>query len=499
MEGFKKQEIIVIGAGFAGLAAATVLAKAGHSVKIIEKNEQTGGRARLWQKDGFSFDMGPSWYWMPEVFENYFQYFGKKVSDYYELIQLDPSYRIYFGENDSISIPANFEELKSLFESNETGSAQKLEQFLDAAKFKYETGMHEFVWKPSDHILEFMDIRILKSIFKINLFGSVRNEVKQLFKNPKLIQLLEFPVLFLGATPQNSPGLYTLMNYADLVLGTWYPKGGMHEIVKAMTQLAIEQGVEIHLNESVESIETKGSKAIAIHTDKNKYSIDLVISGADYAHTDLDLLNKDSANYPKNYWDKKTFSPSCLLFYVGLSKKLKTVLHHNLFFDESFDQHAYEIYTEPKWPTKPLFYASVASITDPSCATIDGENLFLLIPLAPGLNDSESLRETYFHQIVDRFELLTGESIKDHILFKRSYAMTDFENDYHSYKGNAYGLANTLLQTAFLKPKMHSKKIKNLLYTGQLTVPGPGVPPSLISGQIAASEALQYFKKNKSN
>ena len=490
------KKIVVIGAGFAGLAAAAKLAQAGHHVHLIEKNDQTGGRARIWEKDGFTFDMGPSWYWMPEVFDNFFKEFGKKTADFYELKRLSPSYRVYFGADDFIDVPADFQSLLDLFESIEEGSGEKLKKFLSVAEYKYKTGMNEFVWKPSDSITEFFDIRILKSIFKINMFGSVSNEVRALFKNPKLIQLLEFPVLFLGATPQNTPGLYSLMNYADLVLGTWFPKGGMHEIVKAMTKVAIEQGVHIHLNEEIIHIETQNGKAVKVISNQSEYTVDAVVSGADYAHTDLKLLDKNVANYDENYWDKKTFSPSSLLFYIGLNKKLKNVIHHNLFFDAPFDEHAYEIYTKPSWPKKPLFYASAASITDSACAPENGENLFFLIPLAPGLNDSEEMREKYFQMICERFEKITGENISDAILFKRSYAMNDFVKDYHSHKGNAYGLANTLLQTAFLKPKMRSKKLKNLFYTGQLTVPGPGVPPSIISGQVAAKETLNYLQQS---
>ena len=490
------KKIVVIGAGFAGLAAAAKLAQAGHDVHLIEKNDQTGGRARIWEKDGFTFDMGPSWYWMPEVFDNFFKEFGKNTADFYELKRLSPSYRVYFGADDYLDVPSDFQELLNLFESIEVGSGEKLKKFLSVAEYKYKTGMNEFVWKPSDSIKEFFDIRILKSIFKMNMFGSVSNEVRALFTNKKLIQLLEFPVLFLGATPQNTPGLYSLMNYADLVLGTWFPKGGMHEIVKAMTKVAIEQGVHIHLNEEIIHIETLNGKAVKVISNQSEYAVDAVVSGADYAHTDLKLLDKNVANYTEKYWDEKTFSPSSLLFYIGLNKKLKNIIHHNLFFDAPFDEHAFEIYTKPSWPKKPLFYASAASITDPACAPENAENLFFLIPLAPGLNDSEEMREKYFQMICERFEKITGENISDAILFKRSYAMNDFTKDYHSHKGNAYGLANTLLQTAFLKPKMRSKKLKNLFYTGQLTVPGPGVPPSIISGQVAANETLNYLTKS---
>ncbi len=488
------KHIIVIGAGFSGLAASAVLAKKGYKVTLMDKNDQCGGRARTWEKDGFMFDMGPSWYWMPEVFENYFKLFGKQSIDFYDLKRLDPSYRIYFGENDFLDVPSALNDLNETFEKLEAGSAKHLEKFLKEAQYKYETGMNDFVWKTSDSITEFFDIRILQQLFKINLFGSVSKEVRQAFKHPKLIKMLEFPVLFLGATPQNTPGLYSLMNYADLALGTWYPMGGMNEIVKAMEQIAREQGVEILLQEEVQKIESEKGRVSKVQSSKQSIYADAVLAANDYAHTDLTLLDAKDANYDEKYWDKRDMSPSSLLFYVGLDKKLSNVKHHNLFFDEDFEQHAYEIYTDPKWPSKPLFYTCIPSVTDSSVAPEGHENLFFLVPLAPGLHDSEELREKYFDVILHRFEKLTGNKIRESILFKRSYAMNDFKKDYHSYKGNAYGLANTLLQTAFLKPKMKSKKLKNLFYAGQLTVPGPGVPPSIISGQVAAREIDSYLK-----
>lgn len=488
------KKVVVIGAGFAGLCAAGTLAKQGNKVILIEKNDQVGGRARIWKEKGFTFDMGPSWYWMPEVFENYYKQFGKKTSDFYDLRRISPSYRIYFGKNDVVDVPSDYQSLRNLFEEIEPGSGDKLFQFLNDAKYKYETGMNDFVWRPSNSISEFFELSIVKALFKMNLFGSVSKEVRTLFKNPKLRKLLEFPVLFLGATPQNTPGLYSLMNYADLVLGTWYPMGGMNEIVKAMEQIALEQGVEIHLNEEVSSIEHQHKKIKKVITNKASYEVDGVIAAADYAHVDSKILPESLANYSEAQWDKKTMSPSSLLFYVGLNKRLKNILHHNLFFDEDFELHAKEIYTEPQWPSKPLFYVCCPSILDRSTAPEGHENLFFLIPLAPGLSDSNEEREKYFEIMLNRLESYTGEEIRNNIVVKRSYAMNDFVKDYHSYKGNAYGLANTLLQTAFLKPKMKSKKINNLFYAGQLTVPGPGVPPAIISGQLAASELNKLLK-----
>ncbi len=482
------KRIVVIGAGFAGLAAAASLAQKGYQVTILEKNEGPGGRARQYQAHGFTFDMGPSWYWMPEVFEDFFQRFGKSTADYYELLRLDPSYIVYFGKGDEMEVPAKMEELYAMFESYEPGSSAKLKTFLDEAAYKYKVGMSEFVFKPSHSIMEFADLRILKSMFGLQMFSSVSSAIRKLFKNEKLIQLLEFPVLFLGATPQKTPALYSLMNYADLALGTWYPQGGMHEIVKAMVSLAEEQGVEIRYNQEVKQITVANGQATEVVTIDQSYEVDAVVGGADYHHLEQQVLEPHLRNYSASYWDKRTMAPSSLLFYIGVDKKLPGLHHHNLFFDEDFALHAEEIYEDPKWPSKPLFYVCAPSVTDDTVAPVGQENLFFLIPLAPDLEDTDELREKYFEVVLERFENITGHDIRDHIVYRRSYAHRDFKKDYHAFKGNAYGLANTLLQTAFLKPKMRNNKVKNLFFTGQLTTPGPGVPPSLISGQVVAEE-----------
>jgi phytoene desaturase len=488
------KKIVVIGSGFAGLAAASFLAKDGYSVTVLEKNSVPGGRARQFHAEGFTFDMGPSWYWMPDVFEGFFNHFGKSAADYYELIRLDPSYSVIFGLGDVMDIPATMPEFEALFERYEPGSTKNLQRFLSEAKYKYEVGMQEFVHKPSHSIWEFADLRILQSMFRLQMFQSLSSHVRKLFKNEQLIQLLEFPVLFLGATPQKTPAMYSLMNYADIALGTWYPKGGMFRIVEAMTALAYEQGVDLRLNQEVVSINVVNGKAQSVRTADAEYPADVVIGGADYHHVDQALLEKSARNYTEKYWDKRVMAPSSLLFYLGVNKRLKNLRHHNLFFDEDLGQHAHEIYETPQWPSKPLFYVSAPSITDPTVAPVGMENLFVLIPLAPDLEDTEALREKYYHMVMERLEKLTGQTIRPHVIYKRSYAHTDFKADYHAYKGNAYGLANTLLQTAFLKPKLRSKKVSNLFYTGQLTTPGPGVPPSLISGQVAAAEVKKHFQ-----
>lgn len=483
-----KKNIVVIGAGFAGISVATSLADKGHNVTLLEKHDIPGGRARYYKADGFTFDMGPSWYWMPDVFENYFGKFNKKVSDYYDLDRLDPSYTVVFGKDDAVNMPANLEDLCTLFDSFEEGSGDKLKAFLKQAAYKYKVGINDLVYKPSRSLLEFASPKLLVDMLRMDIFNSMASHVRKFFSNEKLLKIVEFPVLFLGATPEETPALYSLMNYADLKLGTWYPKGGMHKIVEGMVKLAEEKGVKFEYSQNVTEFKWEGNHIQAVVTNQGQFHADVVVAGADYHHVETELLPAGMRSYSEKYWDTRTMAPSSLLFYLGVNKKIKGLHHHTLFFDEDFKQHAVEIYKEPSWPSKPLFYVCAPSVTDSTVAPEGKENVFLLVPLAPDLEDTEAMREKYYDVIMERLEKFTGQPIREHVIYKRSYAHKDFKKDYNAFKGNAYGLANTLKQTAVLKPSLKSKKVNNLYYTGQLTTPGPGVPPSLISGLVVANE-----------
>ncbi|MGB1170571.1 MAG: phytoene desaturase family protein [Flavobacteriaceae bacterium] len=478
-----KKKILILGSGFSSLSAASYLSQKGYHVEVFEKNDTLGGRARQLKRDGFTFDMGPSWYWMPDVFEKYFADFGKKPSDYYSLERLDPGYQVYFGVNDSIPIGDSLDKIYTVFENEEKGSGKKLKAFIEDAKTNYDIAITDLVYRPGISPMELVTPTTVK---KIRYFlSNIKNEVTRGFKNQKLRQILQFPVLFLGAKPQNTPAFYNFMNFADFGLGTWHPDKGMYAIVEAMVAVAKELGVSFHTNSPVESIHVENGRATGISTKGKKIQGDFVLSGADYHHTET-LLPQQYRAYSERYWEKKTFAPSSLLFYVGLDKKVKNVSHHTLFFDVDFDQHAQQIYDQPEWPTEPLFYANFPSITDPDMAPKGKEALFLLIPIAPGLEDTQAHRDQYFDIVIDRMERLTKQSIRPHILFQESFCVNDFISEYNSYKGNAYGMANTLLQTAFLRPKLKSKKVEGLYFSGQLTVPGPGVPPALISGKLVS-------------
>jgi phytoene desaturase len=484
-----RKKIAIIGSGFSSLAAACYLAKAGNEVTIYEKNETIGGRARQLKKEGFTFDIGPTWYWMPDVFERFFGDFNKKPSDYYELIKLSPAYQVYFGQLDFVTIADNLPEIVSTFECIEKGSGKKLEQFMAEAQSNYNIAIKDLVYRPGESPLELVTLETAKKVDQF--FSTISKDVRKRFKNTKLVQILEFPVLFLGAKPSDTPSFYSFMNFADFGLGTFHPKNGMYSVILAMEELAKELGVTIQTNATTEKINVLNGKATGLVVNNKTIQSDIVLSGADYHHSET-LLDEKYRQYSEKYWSKKTFAPSSLLFYVGFDKKIENVEHHSLFFDVDFDVHAKAIYDNPKWPEEPLFYASFPSKTDENSAPKGKEAGIFLIPIAPGLEDTPELREVYFEKIITRFERLTNQNIKNNIIFKESFCVNDFVKDYNSYKGNAYGMANTLLQTAFLRPKLKSKKVTNLYFTGQLTVPGPGVPPALISGKLVSDLIEKY-------
>lgn len=491
-----RKKIAIIGSGFSGMSAAAYAARDGHEVHVYEKHDQPGGRARQFSTPGgFVFDMGPSWYWMPDIMDKFFEDFNYKTSDFFELVSLNPQFDILFSDG-KLSIPENYEELKNLFEETEPGSAKQLDRFMKSAKYKYEVGMQDFVNKPCYSWSEFLSLKIAKSALQLDLLTNFRSYVAKYFSHPKLKALMEFPVIFLGASPKNIPALYSLMNYGGYVLGTKYPLGGFHQLVKAMQTVAERQGAGFHFNHAVTAIDTKDNRVHALEIEGEWQQFDAVITSADYRHSENLLTDERRKNYDETYWENKTFAPSCLIYYLGIKNKIPALSHHTLFFEHDLDAHIDTIYGHKAWPEKPLFYCCCPSKTDESVAPEGCENLFLLMPVATGLEDHESIREKYLDEMLGRIKKHTGiNDLQSQIVYKRSYSVHDFISDYNAYGGNAYGLANTLRQTAVLKPKIRNKQVHNLFYTGQLTVPGPGVPPSVISGKIVANEVNKLINQ----
>ena len=484
------KSISIIGSGFSSLSAACYLAKQGYNVSVYEKNNDFGGRARQLKENGFTFDIGPSFYWMPDIFDRFFNDFNKKTSDYYELTKLNPAYSVYFDENNSIPIEDSLEKICNRFEKIETGSSIKLKKFILNARENYRVAVLDLIYKmPGESPLELVTIDTIK---KVKYFlTNIRREVRKDFKNHMLRAILEFPVLFLGAKPSDTPAFYNFMNYADFGLGTFQPKNGFYDVVQGMIKLAKSLGVSFYNNSNVTKFITEKNKVIGLEINEKIIKSDIVVSGADYNFTEK-LLPKNLRQYSDKYWDKRTLAPSALLFYIGFNKKLNNIEHHNLIFDTDFDQHAVEIYDDPKWPTNPLLYASFTSKTHKHTAPEGCENGVFLIPIAPNLDDNKETRKKYLDILIKKLEKVTKQNLKSNIIYLKSYCVNDFVDDYNSYKGNAYGLANTLLQTAFLRPKLRSKKVSNLYFCGQLTVPGPGVPPALVSGKLVSDLILKY-------
>lgn len=486
----------IIGAGLSGLYAACYLSGNGYGVSVYEKNESVGGRSRTFESDGFKFDMGPSWYWMPDLIDRMFEDLGENRKDYFSLQRLDPSYRVFWKDSAPTDVPAGMNDLKKLFDSFEPNGGKKLEKFLADAKVKYDVAVKNFLFQPGLKWKELAKPDVVRYFFRLNLFKSVSKEVEKTFQSEKARALLNFPVLFLGEMPNRIPSLYTLMNYADFGLGTWYPEGGMSALAKALEKIAIKNGVEFHFNSSLESVSVKGKEVDHIQISGEELDAENLLVSADYHFVEQNLIPKEHRSYSEKYWDDRKLAPSCLIYYLGIDTKVPNLLHHNLFFDESLEDHGKQIYANPSWPNKPLFYVCAPSKTDAEVAPEGKENLFILIPVAPDLEPEKETKDHFLNIVLGRIEKQCGIDLTDKITYRRDYCIEDFKADYNAFKGNAYGLANTLKQTANLKPKITSK-IENLMYCGQLTVPGPGVPPALISGQLAASLIIKRNEKLK--
>ncbi len=479
-----QNKAVVIGAGFGGLSAAALLAKDGFDVTVLEKNEQAGGRARVWEKDGFVFDMGPSWYLMPEVFENFFSLFGKKSSDYYKLVRIDPNYRVFFGKDEVRDVPADRKKIESLFDQLENSGGEKLRRYMESSSYQYRVAMKDFMYRDYDSLLDIFNWQLISKGLKLHIFESLDRFACRYFKDDRIRKILEYTVVFLGGSPSNTPALYSIMSHVDFDLGVWYPYGGIGEVVKGFHKLAEEQGASILCDHAVKRIEVTSNRARIVVTDKGIFPADLVVINADYQYAENKMLDPGKRNYSPRYWEKKKIGPSAFILYLGINKRIPGLLHHNLYLDPKWEQHFREIFAQPAWPTSPSFYISCPSKTDPTVAPRGMENIFILVPVAPGLEDSEQIREKYYQKVIASLEELVGEKIQESIKVKRIYAHRDFKNDYNAYKGTALGMAHTLFQTAVFRPSHHNKKVANIYYTGNYTHPGIGVPMVVISSQI---------------
>ncbi|MFC7073175.1 phytoene desaturase family protein [Halovenus rubra] len=487
-------DVTVVGSGFGGLSTACYLADAGADVRVLEKNEGLGGRASVLKQDGFKFDMGPSWYMMPDVFERFFDHFDRNQADYYELEQLDPHYRVFFKDGDRVDARGDPEAMKEVFESYEPGAGEAFEEYLDTSKNHYETAMEKFVYEDRTRVRDWVDTDVMtEAPIGLQLLGSMDSHVGKYVDHPKLQQLLQYTLVFLGGSPKNTPALYNIMSHVDFNLGVWYPDGGMSSVVDGLVELGEELGVEYVTDSEVNSL-TRGRDGFIVDSETGKYRPDRVVANADYAHVERELLPEHEQEYDDEYWDSRTYAPSAFLMYLGVEGDVEPLEHHTLVLPEDWDEHFEQIFELPSWPDNPAYYICVPSRTDDTVAPEGHSNLFVLVPLAPGLPDTDALRERYRETLLDDIAENTGVELRDRIVVEEHFCVRDFAERYNATRGTALGLAHTLRQTSLLRPSNRSSEVDGLYYTGSFTTPGIGVPMCLISGENTA-EALINEKR----
>ncbi|MEM0438088.1 MAG: phytoene desaturase family protein [Candidatus Micrarchaeia archaeon] len=485
----------VVGAGAGGMCAAALLAKQGYDVTVFEKNRTHGGRARTFSEKGFRFDMGPSWYLMPEVFESYFRIFGWRTSDYFRLKRLDPYYRVFYEDGTVVDITSDPVHNRNVFESLEHRSSQKLQEYLENAKSIYSIAMGKFIMRSYDSLLSVLDPSLVSGVLRLGLHRSLDSYVSQYFTSAKIAKIMEYTSVFLGTDPRSTPAMYCIMSHVDQGLGVWYPEGGIGRLMDAFRELAESQGARFKFNAEVERIEVEGGRVKGVRVNGKLYEADVVLVNADYEHADQHLLAPQYRTYSKSYWESRTLGPSGFIVFLGIRKRLPSLAHHSLFFADDWNAHFDDIFRHKRWPKNPSYYVKCTSKDDPSVAPKGCENVFIFVPVAPGLADSDRARESYFRKVLAHFEkYVARDEVAKHIIVKRIYSQRDFASDYNAYMGNALGLAHTLFQTAMFRPRISSPKVKGLYYAGHYTHPGVGLPMVVLAAQIAATEIAEREK-----
>ena len=478
---------IIIGGGIGGLATAAMLAKSGYDVTLLEKNEQLGGRASVRKIGGFTFDMGPSWYLMPEIFEHWFELMGEKVSDHLNLVRLEPSYRVIFeGRSKPVDIYSDLERDSKTVEALEPGAAKKLKAYLAVSKKKYEIATQRFLYKNYSGLTDFLAVDMITEGPKLSIFSSMNTYVSRHFKTIEMQQLLQYTLVFLGSSPYSTPALYSLMSHVDFVQGVYYPMGGFGSLVNAMVTIGRQAGATYRTDTPVARILASNGQATGVVLESGEtIQADIVISNTDPYHTETKLLAPKERSYSDRYWAKRTLAPSALLIYLGVEGRVPELTHHNLRFSRDWRHNFKQIFDEPAWPDNPSIYISAASVTDPTVAPKNHENLMILVPIAAKLNYTEAELESYSEKVIT---LLAHEfkipDLGSRIVVKELFSVKDFESRYNAQGGTALGLAHTLFQTAVFRTDTVSKKLSNLYYVGASTNPGIGVPICLISAEL---------------
>lgn len=483
------EKAIIIGGGIGGLATACLLAKKGYGVELVEKNEKVGGVANQFEAQGFTFDTGPSWYLMPDVFQNFFDLLGERVEDYLDLIKLSPSYRIFFkGQNRTFDFYSDFERDADTLETLEPGAKEKLREYLKLSEMQYKIALGGFMYKNYDTVFDFINKEVATEGRKLEVFARMSDYVEKFFKCDEVQKIMEYQLVFLGSSPYNTPALYNIMSHIDFNMGVYYPRGGVYTIVEALQRIGENLGVKYRTDAPVARILTgRGRRVRGVRLESGEeIEADLVVSNASIHHTETKLLAPPFRSFSERYWKTRTLAPSALIMYLGMRDRVDSLTHHNLLFAQDWKQGFAEIFDKPQWPRDPSLYVCAPGVTDDSVSPPGKNQLFILVPIAPGLEYSDAQLAAYSDRILQVVESeMNIPNLRERIEFKKIFSIKDFAARYNTQNGTALGLAHTMVQTAILRPNNVSKKLKNLFYVGANTNPGIGMPICLISAELA--------------
>ena len=489
------KRVAVVGAGMGGLAAAIRLRIMGFDVEVFEKNAQTGGRIGRLNQGGFTFDTGPTLLLMTDVYRDLFAAAGRNLDEEVDLVPLDPNYQVHFGDGDSIRISSSLPALIPELERIEPGVTPRFYRFMEDSCYKYRLGRSEFVERDFEKAGDFFGPRNLRLLLKTKALSNYYRSVSNYFKTEKLRQTFSFQTMYLGLSPFKAPAVYALLPYTELAEdGLHYPRGGIYELVEAMTRLARDLGVKVHLNSPVEeiTIARDGARGVRVHGEK--IGADAVLANADLPYVYSKLLPQ-SAGAGDFRWsfrkrEKLLYTASAFMLYLGLDRKLEHMLHHNVYLSARYKENFEQIFEERRLPDDPSFYTNVPSRTNEYGAPTGMEALYVLVPV-PHLQDANADwardGEAFKERVYDLLEKKAGiENIRRHVVVEQVKTPLDWRAEYNLEEGAAFGIGHGIFQVGYFRPPMASKTLRNVYFVGASTRPGTGVPLVAIGAKLAA-------------
>jgi phytoene desaturase len=483
-----KHRVVIIGGGVGGLAVACLLAKAGRQVTVLEKNEQLGGRASLLGVGGFRFDTGPSWLLMRGVFEHFFALLDEPLENHLQLTKLTPSYRVFdAASGQQLDILSDLVRDAATFASVEPGADARLRQYLAQVAATNNLTLSRFLYTTFASKRELLIPKLIRS----QLLTSMHREAASFFADPLLQKTISYPAIFLGTSPYRAPALYGLLNHYLFNEGVWYPKGGMYSLVEALVRIGRRQGVVHRTNVAVTKINSTDGRANGVSTQHEQFPADIVISNAGKYHTETSLLGPEQRDHSPKYWQRRSWSPSALLLYLGVNRQYDSLAHHNLLFSKNWRRNLTDIFKSSDFPQDPSLYICAPSKTDATVAPKGYENLFVLAPVSAGLQYTQHQLETFAESVLATLETqMSLPNLRQHILYKRMFCVHDFAERFNSFKGTSLGLQHTLRQSALFRPSNTGKKVQGLYFVGADAHPGVGLPPVLISAELLYKQLI---------